>query len=310
VSAARIEAPLAHALLTYRTTPELVDVAAPFLAAGVERGERVLAVLDRPKARAVAEALDHRAEAVGFVEPAAWYRSPGLAVDGLHRLIGDRAGAPVRAIGELRWSAGSAAERREWSRYEALLNLAFAGAGARVICSYDLTSAPDEAVASARAAHPCIAGPEGVRPNPGYGDPAEVSRRLDVPLDPPPPGHLAVEFGARAAGARGVVAEACRRCGLSAQRADDVVLAAHELVTNAIRHGGGGGVLRVWTEDGAVVCQIEDRGDGIRDPLQGFLPPPDHGCGGWGLWLARHLADLVEVRAGAGGTTVRLRARP
>ena len=104
---APVEAPLAHALLTYRTTHELVDAAAPFLAAGVERGERVLAVLDRPKARAVAEALEERAAAVGFLEPEAWYRSPGLAVDGLHRQLGDLAGPPMRTIGELRWTGGA-----------------------------------------------------------------------------------------------------------------------------------------------------------------------------------------------------------
>ena len=307
---APVEAPLAHALLTYRATHELVNAAAPFLAAGVERGERVLAVLDRPKARAVAEALDERAGAVGFLEPEAWYRSPGLAVDGLHRQLGDLNGAPMRAIGELRWTGGTVAERREWRRYEALLNLAFAGAGARMVCAYDLTVTPDDALATALATHPCTFGADGARPNPGYRDPAEVSRRLDVPLDPPPPGHLHLEFADRPAGARELVAAECRRCGLTAGRTDDVVLATHELVTNAIRHGGGGGVLRIWSEDGAVVCQIEDRGGGIRDPLQGFLPPPEAGRGGWGLWLARHLADLVEVRASETGSTVRLRARP
>ncbi|MDX6554514.1 MAG: hypothetical protein QOD86_709, partial [Miltoncostaeaceae bacterium] len=166
MSAVRVEAPLAHALLTYRTTAELVDLAAPFLAAGVERGERVLAVLERAKARAVAEALDHRADEVGFLEPEAWYRSPGLAVDGLHRQLGDPAGAPMRAIGELRWNGESAAERREWRRYEALLNLAFAGAGARVVCSYDQTIVPEEAHATPHATHPCTHGPEGLRPKP------------------------------------------------------------------------------------------------------------------------------------------------
>ena len=215
-----------------------------------------------------------------------------------------------RQVGELRWEGGSEAERREWRRYEALLNLAFAGAGARVVCSYDLTATPDEELAGALATHPCTFSPNGVRPNPSYRDPAEVSRRLDVPLDPPPPDHIVLEFADRPAGAREVVAAECRRCGLSAQRTDDIVLAAHELVTNAIRHGGGGGVLRIWCDDDAVVCQIEDRGCGIQDPVQGYRPPSEAGCGGWGLWLARHLADLVEVRAGPAGTTVRLRARP
>ena len=38
------------------------------------------------------------------------------------------------------------------------------------------------------------------------------------------------------------------------------MLAVDELAANSIRHGGGRGVVRLWTEDGALVCDVRDRG--------------------------------------------------
>jgi anti-sigma regulatory factor (Ser/Thr protein kinase) len=40
--------------------------------------------------------------------------------------------------------------------------------------------------------------------------------------------------------------------------------------------------------------------------LAGHLPLPPGRAGGCGLWLARQFCDLVEVRSGVDGTTVRL----
>ena len=63
----------------------------------------------------------------------------------------------------------------------------------------------------------------------------------------------------------------------------------------------------MWSERGKLVCQIEDGGR-IRDPLAGRtrgLP----GIGGLGLWMVNQLCDLVEVRTGASGSTIRVHAR-
>jgi anti-sigma regulatory factor (Ser/Thr protein kinase) len=103
------------------------------------------------------------------------------------------------------------------------------------------------------------------------------------------------------------VSEQATHAGLTRGRTEDLVLAVNELATNAIRHGQGGGLLRIWARPGRIVCQIEDRGR-ITDPPAGRrIPAPDI-AGGMGLWLVNPLCDLVEVRSIADGTTVRVHA--
>ncbi len=71
-------------------------------------------------------------------------------------------------------------------------------------------------------------------------------------------------------------------------------------------HGGGDAVMRVWAERDCFCCEVADHGGGMDDPLAGLLAPPVTQPSGRGLWLARQLCDLVELRTGAAGTTVRL----
>ncbi|MDG4806043.1 ATP-binding protein [Micromonospora sp. WMMD1120] len=95
--------------------------------------------------------------------------------------------------------------------------------------------------------------------------------------------------------------------GLSGQRLDDFVLAINELITNAVRHGGGRGWLRLWHRSGALVCEVADHGRGISPQRLGDRSrPAAHTAGGWGLWLARELTDAMEVVTGSAGTTVRI----
>ena len=72
--------------------------------------------------------------------------------------------------------------------------------------------------------------------------------------------------------------------------------------------GADGDLLRVWAEDGSLVCEVTDEGV-IADPLVGRRRPVLDRAGGRGLWIANQLCDLVQVRSGAAGTTVRLHAR-
>lgn len=104
---------------------------------------------------------------------------------------------------------------------------------------------------------------------------------------------------------RHAVASCAGQAGLSGDRLDDFVLAVNELLTNAVRHGGGGGQLRLWRDGAWVLCEVSDTGAGL-DPDQrgtGARPPLDR-PGGWGLWLVERLTDAVEVRTGADGTSV------
>ena len=113
-------------------------------------------------------------------------------------------------------------------------------------------------------------------------------------------------------------ARASRRCaggsmpladasGVRGTRADDFVTAVNEVMTNAVRHGGGGGELRLWGED-VLVCEISDRGRGF--PAAAYLDrrerPVATPTGGMGLWIAQQISDSLTIESGPGGTTVRI----
>ena len=111
-------------------------------------------------------------------------------------------------------------------------------------------------------------------------------------------------------GLRHAVVSCATRAGLAGDRLDDFVVAVNELLTNAVRHGGGAGHLALWREDDAVVCQVTDRGTGLPAP-RGDKPdrPAMDEPGGWGLWLAGELTDTLDLQSGPDGTTVRISTR-
>ncbi|MGX6605869.1 ATP-binding protein [Micromonosporaceae bacterium Da 78-11] len=98
--------------------------------------------------------------------------------------------------------------------------------------------------------------------------------------------------------------------GLAGDRLDDFVVAVNELLTNAVRHGGGGGRVSIRRVDDSVVCEVSDVGPGLAGPLpdRPARPAADE-PGGWGLWLAEELTDTFELATGVGGTTVRVSSR-
>lgn len=106
------------------------------------------------------------------------------------------------------------------------------------------------------------------------------------------------------------VTSCARSIGLRGQRLDDFVLAVNELITNAVRHGGGRGWLRLWQQSDGVLCEVSDHGPGISaQRLDDRSRPAPDTAGGWGLWLARELSDTMDVRTGPAGTTVVISTR-
>ncbi|HEY0534649.1 MAG TPA: ATP-binding protein [Actinoplanes sp.] len=110
---------------------------------------------------------------------------------------------------------------------------------------------------------------------------------------------------------RHAVASCAAGAGLSGDRLDDFVVAINELLTNAVRHGGGAGGLTLRHTGDRVVCEVSDRGPGLPGPLDGHRTgrPAAGQSGGWGLWLAEELTDDFEMTTGSGGTTVRVSSR-
>ncbi|MEA2825886.1 MAG: Histidine kinaselike ATPase domain [Actinomycetota bacterium] len=92
------------------------------------------------------------------------------------------------------------------------------------------------------------------------------------------------------------------------RHADTVVLAVHEALTNADRHGGG--VLRVeaMIDQGVLVVAVCDRGPGfaLSDQVEAD-PLAEHGRG---LCLMNQIASGVEAGRDDGDFCLRLRFAP
>jgi anti-sigma regulatory factor (Ser/Thr protein kinase) len=107
---------------------------------------------------------------------------------------------------------------------------------------------------------------------------------------------------------RAAVAAHAAAAGLPRLRVYDVVSAAHELAANAVRHGAGRGLLRLWVEGQYLRCEISDDGPaaggaaaagaGNADPNATWSTSHGHG-----LWLVDQIADQVSLDHGPGGTT-------
>lgn len=107
---------------------------------------------------------------------------------------------------------------------------------------------------------------------------------------------------------RRLVLRSAQEAGLAGITLEDFVLAVHEAVTNAVRHGAPPRGIVLWREPEALVCEITDSGPGIPpEVFQQSRPVTRFDHGGRGLWLMNRLAEL-DVRAGRDGTTVRLSA--
>jgi anti-sigma regulatory factor (Ser/Thr protein kinase) len=103
---------------------------------------------------------------------------------------------------------------------------------------------------------------------------------------------------------RNAVAAHASRLGVSAEQVEHIVLAAYELASNAVRHGGGSGRLRLSADDGMIGCTVTDEGGGFRGAEQaGLIRPEPTASSGRGLWLVRCIADSVDISVDDLGTT-------
>jgi anti-sigma regulatory factor (Ser/Thr protein kinase) len=99
--------------------------------------------------------------------------------------------------------------------------------------------------------------------------------------------------------ARGLITE-----NVTEAKVLDMLLAASEVVSNAIEHGGGVEDVRVGSAEGRFVCEVVDRGSGFDDPAAGYLAPRE-GVG-TGLWVARQLTWRIEFFRSPRGFTTRI----
>jgi anti-sigma regulatory factor (Ser/Thr protein kinase) len=299
-----------HEAFFYTGGEQFLEGTSAFLREGVEAGEPALAVLAAPKIEALRSALGDRSEAVHFADMAEVGSNPGRIIGEWREFADANAGRSIRGIGEPIWPERTPAELVECQRHESLLNLAFAERSAfQLMCPYDTGALSGEVLAEARRSHPLLNLDGARRESDCCRSLDEVAAPFAEPLPDPPPGFAWQVFQrATLAALRHFVARQVRAADFPARAAEDLTLAVSEVATNTVLHGGGGGILRIWREEDALVCEVTDRGR-IDAPLVGRERPPSPG-GGHGLWLANQVCDLVQIRSFAGGSVVRLHKRP
>ncbi|MEO5876032.1 MAG: sensor histidine kinase, partial [Streptosporangiaceae bacterium] len=212
----------------------------------------------------------------------------------------------VRVIGEPIWQGRTPAEEAEWTRYESVLNAAFARSPAWILCPYNARVLPDHIVSDARRTHPGLVTGPGEKASSTYTDPAAFLALEAAPL-PPAPATVAMElrFDSDLGPMRDRIGLQATLFGLSPDRAGRLVLAVNEVASNAVIHGGGHGGIQMWTDQSMIICDVS--GPGRMDaPFAGYLPPDPATPYGQGLWIVRQICDLVQIRATPSSTQVRL----
>lgn len=300
-----------HQALVYDGVDGFVAGTVPFVRAGLDAGEHVFTVTTRRNADALRASLGGDAMRVDFRDAEEWYDAPSRTLLAYGRYVEAHGnGRRVRVIGEPIWHGRSDAAVREWARYESILNEAFASSNAWILCPYDTTTLDSRILEFAHATHPEVCDADHTESSTAYVSPRELSAALDADdLDDPPSHAVALPLSAGLGALRTFAREHARAAGLPDERVAGVELAVHEALANAVVHGHGRGVLRAWPLSRELVYEVADEGNGLRDPLAGHLPPDPESFGGFGMWMARQLADLVQVRSRNGGTRVRLHFR-
>jgi anti-sigma regulatory factor (Ser/Thr protein kinase) len=304
--------PFRHEAVMYAGVDEFVGGTSAFVRDGRAAGEPTLVVVGRRKLDLVREDLGADADGVLFADMAEVGANPARIIPAWRAFVDEHAGAgrAVRGIGEPIYPERGAAELAECHRHESLLNVAFADTpGFWLMCPYDTAALAPEVVETARRTHPHVMDHGVSAPSPTFHGLDKAGRPHEEPLPAPPPYAEAVdvELGALAV-ARHAVRRHAAAVGLAADRARDLLVAVNEIATNSVRHGGGRGRLLIWPEAGELVCEVRDDGR-IEAPLAGRERPEALQVGGYGLWLANQLCDLVQVRTHPSGGVVRLRMR-
>jgi anti-sigma regulatory factor (Ser/Thr protein kinase) len=299
-----------HEALFYRGDEEFLAGTVPLVQETLDADAAVLVAVPRVRARKLQDALGPDRERVEFADMEELGRNPSRIIGAWRDFIrghGEGDGdAPPLGIGEPIWPERTAAELVECHRHETLLNLAFSHETPwTLLCPYDAERLPEDVLEASRRNHAhVLEGGEWRRSE-------SFARAIPGPAPLPPPAVEPTElrFTHGDLGlVREFLANRATNEGFPAARLGDLVLAVDELATNSLRYARGGGLVRTWRENGAIIVEVADEGH-IADPLAGRDCPPASEIGGRGLYLVNQLCDLVQLRSSPEGSVVRIHMR-
>ena len=294
----------AHEAFVYDDEAAVRERVVPFVEQGLEQGQATIVVASEPVRGVLSAHLGRGVDDLAvFADSAGFWQGTGQATlaayhESMRPLLEE--GRPWRLVGEPTWLTVPGGEA--WSRFEAVANDAFAEYPYYSLCLHDRRRIAQPLIDNQLRTHPLVWDGTAVVPSPDYEPTEQFLRSVEPAWAPPPPEREAALVTDCVAARRWVRELAARDSG---DRADDVLLAVHELVANSVT-AAGSAELSTWAVNGHRVWEVADAGPGLHDASAGYAPPPLDLLGGRGLWLARSLADELLVRQHGPGTAVRL----
>lgn len=294
------ESSFRHLALHYASAEQFVQEIEDFLHPGLANGEPALVVVESGKIPLLETRLGEHVNIVSMEEVG---RNPGRIISLWQDFLDshEQTGETVWGVGEPIFPGRSQDELVECQIHERLLNLAFARShvGFNLACPYDVGSLPIEVIRESEKSHAWL----GDSKSPDFHD--GNGRFLSGLLSPPSPGATAHRIARDELSAlRRLVKERAQAAGVDQKRVVDLQLAVSEIAVNSVLYSGGGEML-LWNAADRFFCEVRDKGT-IADPLVGRFRPHSKIERGRGIWLAHQLADLVQIRSGPQGTTIRL----
>jgi anti-sigma regulatory factor (Ser/Thr protein kinase) len=295
---------LRHNAFVYEAEDDYVSRSAAFLREGLAAGEGAIVANTRDRVAAIREALGSDAAQVTFVDDSAAYTRPARTLASFHEVYAEQLQktASLRAVADVQCGPNPH-EWDLWIGYEAVFNRCFAHLPAWVLCSYNVNGLPDPVVEGIWRTHPEVVDDDGWTTSDRYEEPDRLLRAI-TPEPMPLPDLRQFTFGRDVEEFRERLARELVVEKVPDAKVLDMLLAATEIATNALEHGGGVEDVRVGRVEGRFVCEIVDRGSGFDDPGAGYLAPRK-GLG-TGLWVARQLTWRIDFFNSPRGFTARI----
>jgi hypothetical protein len=277
----------------------------PFIADGLASGEAVMVAVIEEREAWLREGLGADASKVAFVDMARMGSNPARIIPAWRQFIDINCGyrRPARGIGEPMWAGRRPEEVLECQLHEALLNVAIEpDVPFWLVCPYSEAELPTAVITEVHRSHPALFKGTSHEGSVTYGGLTHVDKMFAAPLPPlagDPKELVFTKENLRQAFAT-VTLTACN-AGLWSNTAQDIATAVVLLGASSLARGADWGILRIWDQDDALVCELFDT-TFVDDPLAGRRLTGSEDP----LWEANQVCDLVQVRSTPAGTTVRL----
>jgi anti-sigma regulatory factor (Ser/Thr protein kinase) len=299
-----------HAMLLYGAPREHLMARVRYLRAGITHGAAVLIAATREHLNELGGEIALGGSGAAVCDLTSAGANPGRVLSVIRAFARENSARPIQCVLDVGWLERPREYLAEAIGYEWLLRRALARSRAEVLCSYDNRLDSDLLAAAEREHAVIFRGTEPRASATFAGDrPADQRGLAAQALSWPPGNASSLTFRYEQSEVRRFAADKALGARLPADRVRDLVIAVGELAGNVLVHTQGLGTLTIWTTETDVIFQVSDSGQ-IADPLAGTLrPEPAEIESHRGLWLVHQVGDLVQVRTGPAGTTVRVHMR-